>query len=203
MRREVRLSGRFIDMRPLEQVDARLTFEWRQSARAKLLNQGAGSVEEQAAWIRSRPTSEHNFVITLKDERPIGMLSLTGIDPVNRHGEPGRFLIGDEEAARGTPAAVEAMKLLYDFAFDEIGLVRVFGTVASDNARMVKWQKYLGMCEEGRLRQHYFINGRFQDAIILGLLVEEYRDRMRPKMDALIALAEAQPAAQSIQERQE
>jgi len=93
------------------------------------------------------------------------MLSLVAADPVNRRAEPGRFLIGEEAAAREVPAAVEAMTLLYEFAFDTLKRVRLYGTIASDNKAMYKGQRYLGMEEEGRLREQYFINGHFQDAI--------------------------------------
>ncbi|RYE38079.1 MAG: N-acetyltransferase [Hyphomicrobiales bacterium] len=122
------------------------------------------------------------------------MLSLVGIDRINRHAEPGRFLIGDYEAVRGIPAAVEAMKLLYAFAFDTHGLVRVYGTVAAGNGRMAKWQRYLGMREEGRMRNHYFIDGHFQDALMFALLVEEYHAVTLPRMEALISIAGPAPS---------
>ena len=134
---------------------------------------------------------EHNFVIEVADARPVGMVSLIGIDPVNRHGEPGRFLIGDEAAVQGVPAAVEATKLLYELAFDELDLVRLCGIVAAENTLMVKWQRFLGMREEGRLRDHLFLDGRFQDAVFLGLLVDDYRTTTLPRMNALIAGARA------------
>jgi diamine N-acetyltransferase len=184
------LHGRFVDLRPLVVDDAATTLAWRLGSRARLLNQGAIELEQQVRWISSRPSDEHNFVIALKNGLDVGMLSLTGISRGNRHGEPGRFLIGAEEAVRGVPAALEAMKLLYGFAFDDLGLVRVWGLVAEENRRMLKWQKYLGMREEGRLRRHYFMDGRFQDAIVLGLLADEYRAATLPKMEALIALGE-------------
>ena len=52
---------------------------------------------------------------------------------------------------------------------------------------MIKWQKYLGMKEEGRLRNHLYLGGQFQDAIFLGLLVDEYRKITLPRMNFLIA----------------
>lgn len=184
------LEGEFVNLRPLRVSDAELTFRWRHDARAKYLNQGASSVEHQANWIASRPASEYNFVIILKTGHPVGMLSLIGIDTVNCHGEPGRFLIGDKTAAQGVPAAVEAMKLIYELAFDTLSLVRAYGIVAANNTLMIKWQKYLGMKEEGRLRNHLYVKGgRFEDAICLGLLVDEYRKITLPRMKALIAAA--------------
>lgn len=189
------LRGNFVDLRPLRVEDAALTFAWRHSERAALLNQGAGTVAQQAQWIASRPPAEFNFVIETKQGRPLGMLSLTDIDRVNSRAEPGRFLIGDEAAARGLPAAAEATRLIYELAFERLGLRRVYGTVAADNARMIKWQRYLGMVEEGRLRGHYFIDGRIQDAVCFGLLADEYRRTTRPRLDALIAAARLPVAA--------
>ena len=184
-------EGEFVRLRPLAVTDAELTHGWRTAARARFLNGGAATVEEQAAWIAARPDSEHNFVIELRDGTPVGMLSLVDVDRANRRAEPGRFLIGDEPAVQGVPAAVEAMKLLYELAFDELGLVRVCGIVAAENTLMVKWQRFLGMREEGRLRDHLFLDGRFQDAVFLGLLVDDYRTTTLPRMNALIAAARA------------
>lgn len=181
------LIGEFVTLRPLRVSDAELTLSWRQGARAALLNVGATTVEKQAEWIRSRPASERNFVIELNTGGAVGMLSLVDIDLESRRAESARFLIGDEDAVKGVPVAVEAMKLLYELAFGELGLERVWGTVASGNPLMIKWQRYLGMKEEGRLRRHYYLNGGFQDAICLGILAEEYRTVARPRLDALIA----------------
>ena len=162
---------------------------WRQGDRARNLNQGATTLASQEQWIATRPPTEFNFVIELKDGKPVGMVSLVDVDTLHRRAEVGRFLIGEEAAVRGIPAAVEATKLLYEFAFDRLDLVRVYGTIASDNSAMYRWQVYMGMREEGRLRGHYFIAGHFQDAICMGLLQEEYRQLTLPRMRVLIAAA--------------
>lgn len=180
------LQGQYVTLRPLQVDDAELTFNWRRANRAKFLNQGASTIEQQAAWIAGRPESEYNFIIELKSGLPVGMLSLIGIDHANRHGEPGRFLIGNEDAVKGLPVAVEAMKLLYELAFDRLELVRVCGIVAANNQLMIKWQKYMGMKVEGQFRNHLYQGGKFYDAIYLGLLIEEYRSVTLPRMNFLI-----------------
>lgn len=178
--------GEHVRLRPLRPDDAEMSFAWRRGSRTRFLNPGASTVSEQRAWIETRPPNERNFIIELRSGMPVGMLSLVGIDIVNRHAEAGRFLIGEPESVRGIPAAVEAMLLLYELAFDELRLHRIYGTVASDNTLMIKWQKSLGMQEEGRLRRHYFLGGHYQDAVCLGLLEDEYRGVARPRMQALI-----------------
>jgi RimJ/RimL family protein N-acetyltransferase len=191
------LHGEFVDLIPLTPSHAALTFAWRQSERAANLNRGAATVEQQANWIAARPSAEYNFLICLKDSRAVGMVSICNIDDMHSHAEPGRFLIGDQEAVRGIPAAVEAMKLIYELVFDQLKLQRVFGTIASDNTLMIKWQKFLGMKEEGRLRRHYFINGHFQDAVLFGMLDEEYRSAALPRMNSLIKAGRTQALGQA------
>ena len=180
------LRGKYVTLRPLRVDDAELTLVWRQGDRTTFLNRGAETVTQQRAWIESRPDNELNFVIELRSGPPVGMISLIDIDMVHLRAEPARFLIGEPDAVRGVPAAIESMKLLYQLAFDELKLRRIHGMVASDNVLMVKWQKFLGMQEEGRLRDHYFLGGRFQDAVLLGLLEDEYRKLSLPRMNALI-----------------
>ncbi|MES2151901.1 MAG: GNAT family N-acetyltransferase [Pseudomonadota bacterium] len=186
-------EGEFVRLRPLAVSDAAITWAWRHAQRARFLNAAAGTVEQQAAWIAARPAAEYNFIIELKDGKPVGMLSLVDVDPVNRRAEPGRFLIGDEQAAKGVPVAVEAMKLLYELAFVQLGLVRVCGIVAANNGLMIKWQKFMGMKEEGRLRRHLCQDGVFHDAIFLGLLDDDYRKLALPRMNALIGAARPRP----------
>jgi RimJ/RimL family protein N-acetyltransferase len=187
--------GEFVNLRPLQVADAALTHLWRGSARAANLNRGAQTVEEQAQWISARPASEYNFIITLKNGQPVGMVSLIGVDREHLHAETARFLIGEEDAVRGIPVAVEAMKMIYEIVFDELALKRAYGTIASSNVLMMKWQRFLGMKEEGRMRSHYFINGHFQDAVWFGILEEEYRRVALPRMKSLIAAGRAQASA--------
>jgi RimJ/RimL family protein N-acetyltransferase len=181
------IEGIFVNLRPLNVDDADITLSWRNSPQARFLNVGAVDLCEQKAWIIGRPSTERNFVIELKNGLPVGMLSLIGINKANRHAETARFLMGNEAAVRGVPAAVEAMKLIYEYAFHTLGLVRIYGLVASKNTLMIKWQKYLGMKEEGCMRDHLFVAGEWQDAIILGLLAEEAHTESFPKMRALMA----------------
>jgi hypothetical protein len=43
------------------------------------------------------------------------------------------------------------------------------------------------MTREGLLRDHYFINGHFQDAVHFGLVEPDYRAKARPRLQAMIA----------------
>src|SRR5258706_7845906 len=183
-----RLVGEFVLLRRLTVEDAEITHRWRHDGRSLHLNRSAATVADQARWIAGRPASEFNYIIELIGGPAIGMLSLVTIDWANRRAESARFLIGDEAAAKGAPAAVEAMKLLYELAFERLGLERIYGVIEERNQRMIKWQKYLGMVEEGRLRQHMRMDGEFVDVVSLSLLADQYRAVTLPRMRGLMAM---------------
>jgi len=180
------IEGRYVKLRLLVSSDAELTFKWRQSSRAILLNKGAETVESQRAWIENRPKSELNYIIELTNGTAVGMISLISINQINKNAEAARFLIGEEALAQGIPVAIESMMLLYKVAFESINLERIYGAVAEDNVLMIKWQKFFGMSQEGVMRKHYLINGKFQDAIMLGILKQEYLSKALPKMRLML-----------------
>jgi RimJ/RimL family protein N-acetyltransferase len=183
------LEGRYVTLRPLTVEDAALTQSWRTGGRAQLLNRGAQTVEEQRAWIASRPASEIDFVQVLSQSgQPVGMISLVDIDLTHRRAEPGHFLIGEPELVSpyGPKIAAEATKLLYELAFDTLGLHRVYGLLSAENTKMISWNKFVGMKEEGRLREHYLLNGHYQDAIFMGLIEPDYRTVTIPRLKFLI-----------------
>jgi RimJ/RimL family protein N-acetyltransferase len=188
------IEGQFVVLTPLTVDDAELTQRWRTSGRAFLLNKGARTVAEQAAWIRSRAKyeehgEEYNFIQVIKATgQPVGMISLVEIDLVHRHAEPAHFLIGEPEAVRdsGVPIALEATKLIYQLAFDTLKLHRVFGPFSSENDKMLIYHKFLGMQEEGRLRDHYYLNGKWSDAVVVGLLEDEFHSTVLPRLIKMI-----------------
>ena len=128
-----RQEGKWVDLRLIRESDAAVTLKWRQRDRAKFLNAGSSTVKEQADWISSRPPNEFNFIIEIKSGEAVGMVSLVDIDLKNLHAQTARFLIGEEDLVKGIPAAVEAMKLIYEVAFEILKLKRLYGTVASKN----------------------------------------------------------------------
>lgn len=203
------IPGRYVTLRPLTPDDAEITQRWRTSGRAFLLNKGAQSVAEQRTWIRSREKyveagTEYNFVMVLsprpshfatgaivpeelrRQPQPVGMISLVDIDMTHKRAEAAHFLIGEEGAVKGMPVAFEAVKLLYELAFDTLGLERLWGPVASGNRGMLTFHKYMGYRECGRLPSHYILNGLYHDAIFIQLDVDTYRAVTLPKLNRLI-----------------
>jgi RimJ/RimL family protein N-acetyltransferase len=184
------LCGEFATLRELKESDAEMTFHWRMSERARYLSGNPGTIENQVAWIKSRPLNEFNFVILENlSQQPVGMISLTNIDKFHLNAESSRFLIGDEERCKGLPIAAESMLLLYKFAFEVLDLHRVYGYISSENLQMIKWQRYMGMKHEGIWRSHINAgNGSFVDAHLFGINKVEFESIARRKLQSFIKM---------------
>lgn len=73
----------------------------------------------------------------------------------------------------------EALPYIIDYGFDRMNLHRIEAMVGPDNQASLRLVKGLGFVEEGLLREHYFIDGKFYDSLVFSLLKKEYNPRKR------------------------
>jgi len=104
--------------------------------------------------------------------RVIGTCTLGGIDWENRRAEIG-FALG--RASWGQGLMPDALAVLIDHAFNDMGLHRIEADVDPRNTVSLRLLDRLGFRREGHLRERYFKDGEIQDSIILGLLRQDER----------------------------
>jgi len=109
---------------------------------------------------------------TTDDQKLVGITVLKDINFIHRSAETAIY-IGDLEA-RGKGFSSEALQMTIGFAFENLGLNRVWLKVRSDNVVALSLYRKLGFIEEGRLRQCVYQHGKFYDRIVLSILREEY-----------------------------
>jgi ribosomal-protein-alanine N-acetyltransferase len=78
------------------------------------------------------------------------------------------------EASRNKGIMYEAMRSILDYGFKKMNLVRIEAFIGLDNAPSLKLVQKFGFMKEGQLRNHYFINGQFEDSVVYGLLLEDF-----------------------------
>jgi RimJ/RimL family protein N-acetyltransferase len=114
--------------------------------------------------------------ILLKDgPRHVGNISLYNFSAVHRRMELG-IVIGAPEA-RGKGAGHEACSLIIQHALDHLNLHKVTAGTVVENVGMKKVFLDLGFTVEGTLAEHYYLEGRYHDYDVFGLL----RDRFTPR----------------------
>ncbi len=104
---------------------------------------------------------------------PIGHTGLLNVDRDHRNGEFDLF-IGDP-TSRGKGYGSEATRLVLEYAFRRIGLESVYLKVLEFNTAGIRAYEKAGFHEAGRLRHHWFVDGRFWDMVHMDCLAQEFR----------------------------
>ena len=100
----------------------------------------------------------------------IGACSLGQLHGDTRSGRLGIW-IGKPNWGRGF--GTDAVRVLCRFGFRELNLQRIGLGVYETNPRAIRAYRKVGFVEEGRRRRDHFIDGRYVDLILMGLLADE------------------------------
>ncbi len=93
----------------------------------------------------------------------IGNVWLWDVDSRHRRAEV-RVLIG-ERSSWGTGAGTEALQILSDYAFQKLGIHKLYAYVHARNPRAVRAFEKAGYVQEARLRREAFWDGEFDDVL--------------------------------------
>jgi len=129
-----------------------------------LLRRYPPSPAQEAGWFESMATSEKDLVwaVVLEDGGlVIGVIGLHRIDWQHRHAWI-EIVLG-ERSAWGKGYATEAMRLVTDHAFHELGLEKVLASVYTGNERSIRMAETLGYRQCGLLRRNAFFAGEWHD----------------------------------------
>jgi RimJ/RimL family protein N-acetyltransferase len=133
------------------------------------------SIEKEERLFEGWIDDPNVFSIETLDERLIGNCSLFRVDTRSRSAELG-IAVGDKEFW-GQGYGGEAIELLLAYAFEHLGLHRVYLRFIDFNARGRRCYERCGFREEGRLREAVFVRGRWHDEVVMGILEQEWRAR--------------------------
>lgn len=166
--------------RAFEEEDAKLIHQWKNDDELNYLTVGLNKrtcYDEDLEWIKSRmrhqPYSAFWAICSKENDKMIGWTCLTNIHYINRSAEAGAIVIGDKDYRDGF-AWIETYLFLYDYAFERLGLNRVYGESLLGHKVSNFAEDLMFMKREGILRNASFKNGKFYDVCIASILKEEY-----------------------------
>ena len=117
------------------------------------------SREAESEWFRRRleARDEVNLAICRAEgQEHIGNIYLRNIDWVHRNAELHIFLAEEKHRGRGYGSA--AVRLLVKYAFEDLGLMRVYLHTLARNSAAIKSYRKCGFNLEGTLKKHAFKN---------------------------------------------
>lgn len=103
-----------------------------------------------------------------------GIVSLHNLVWVDRKGSLGYWL---GASFQGQGLVTKACRVLINHSFNELKLNRLEIQCAPDNHRSRRIAERLGFTQEGVLRRSWWIQGRFVDQVVYGLLASDWQDK--------------------------
>lgn len=174
-----------VELRILEPADA--------PALIALIDASRGHLKEWLPWVNNNRTAEDSlrFIKESLDKygtntglsmgiwykgRLSGSIGFVNIDMLNRRAIIGYWL---DSSLTGKGIMTRACKAMLDYAFDMLALNRVEIYVSPGNVKSRAVPERLGFTNEGTLRKVEWLNDRFVDGTVYGILREEWPEKKR------------------------
>jgi len=165
-----------VTLSPITMADAPTLFTWINDRRLVLFNSAYRPTHETShrEWMKGLAARKDLVAFAIRSvrgRRLIGMCQLTAISHVHRTADL-QIRMGDDRT-RGRGLGLEAVRLLLAFGFRDLNLHRISLQVFATNTRAIKTYERAGFRHEGTLRDAAFIDRRFVDIVVMGILEDE------------------------------
>jgi len=169
-----------IELRRLTENELELLMNWRmrEDISRMMFNTVKLTMEGQLKWFEKIKNSDTEIRwIIWKDEKPIGSLYFVDIDRKNLRCESGWFIA--EKDGLDFSQVIAIQRNSYDYAFDVLGLNRVYGLIIDTNKGLPRMLELCGVRKEGVLKQHVIKDGVPHDVIVVGITKEDWYNQKK------------------------
>ncbi|MEO4006319.1 MULTISPECIES: GNAT family protein [unclassified Flavobacterium] len=172
------IKGNKVTLRAIEKADLDLLHKWSNDPEINYMLGGwhfPSGLSDQEKWFDSLNLSSVNqrFAIDTKEMGLIGMANLVNINWKDRNAFHG-MLLGDKDM-RGKGYGVDTIMAINRFAFEELGLERMDGSMISYNeASIGVYTNKCGWKIEGVKKRCYFRKNQWWDQVVVGITRDDY-----------------------------
>lgn len=122
---------------------------------------------------RQTDTTIREFIIYQDDEK-IGYTSLFNLNFSHRTGTFGIML---DPYHQGNGHAADSTRLIVEYGFNILNLNKINLDVVDYNKKAIHVYKKVGFQIEGEKKQQYYINGKYTNGLLMGLLKGDYKPK--------------------------
>lgn len=167
-----------IRLRALDEGDLERTRVWVNDPEvARLVNRVAPvTAPEQRDWFQRVTGDTHQVIFAIEilaDTKHIGNCGLKGIDARSHKAELWMYLGNRDVWGKGY--GTEACRALCRYGFERLNLHRIHLYTPAYNERAVALYEKVGFKTEGVLREEVFQEGQYHDAVVMGILRNEFQ----------------------------
>jgi RimJ/RimL family protein N-acetyltransferase len=171
------LHGKTIMLRPIVKEDAAAMLESTRDEESNKLTgtQATFTKAQLETWCENLGTQEGRIdcaIVSPETGEYLGEVVLNQIDETNRNANFRIALKGSNYYGKGI--GTEAARLMLEYGFNILELHRIDLEVFAFNPRAIHVYEKLGFKREGVRREVLLLNGTYHDAIVMGLLTNEF-----------------------------
>lgn len=172
-KKDVRVIGEKIYLRPITLEDTDLVVKWRNNEKVvqNFIYRKPISREEHICWMEQKVATGRviQFIICdLQTDKPLGVVYIQNIEEEHSKAEEGIFL-GEEEAF-GKGIGTEAARLMVRYAFEILGLHKLSARVLAYNMASRRMHEGAGYEQEAYFKQELYLDGKYEDLIFYGII---------------------------------
>lgn len=163
-------------IKPVEERDlpGLLELRWDADVMRYLIHEAINE-KEQNDWFKSLNTKKNLALsIFLKKDGALTLVGTVGLYEIDTRHQRAVWRIRLTPAVQGMGIGFEATRMTLEYGFRTMNLHKITSNSMAENAAIIKMTHKLGFQNEGILRSHYYFNGRFRDAIMFGMLKDEF-----------------------------
>ncbi len=172
------LTGERVVLRPLRPADleplwrARLDpLTWAQTTEAPCVPETLEAY--RARWSERGDDRSAAFAVDV-EATLVGRAVLFGVDYLARCAEVGLALLPEH---RGRGHGRDVLRVLLGYAFRTRNLRRVHLQSLASNERALRAYRAVGFVEEGRRREHAWVEGAYDDVVLMAVLRSQWHGR--------------------------
>lgn len=169
-----------IMLKAIEKSDLEQLLAWRNNKefRKHFREYRELNMQQQEEWFDKKVNHDPNTIMfAIRDIRTNQLLGCCGLCYVNwieRHADLSLYIGYKDKYIDNEGLAMEACKLLFDYAFKEINLNKIWTEIFEFDEAKKKLFARLNMKIDGRLRENHFHNGQYWDSLIISILKKEF-----------------------------
>ncbi|WP_454053772.1 UDP-4-amino-4,6-dideoxy-N-acetyl-beta-L-altrosamine N-acetyltransferase [Clostridium sp. Marseille-Q7071] len=130
--------------------------------------------ETQLKWLKNIEANPFaRYWVISYDDKPIGVLSITSIDMINKRCS-WAYYIGDTSLrGKGIGKILECN--IYDYVFEVLNLNKLCCEVLEFNEKVIEIHKKYGSEVEGVLKEHIIKNGKPHNVVVMGITKDKWK----------------------------
>jgi RimJ/RimL family protein N-acetyltransferase len=173
------LKGQYTALRAIEKEDLPDLLAWRNEPKLRRYFREYRELnfQQQMDWFDSKVNNDigtRMFAIMDSHEKLLGAAGLCYIDWINRTADFSIY-IGKDALYIDELLAPDAAKVMIKYAFEELGLNRLWSEIYSFDQAKVNFFNSLGFCLDGTHRQTHWADRKWHDSFYFSLLATDIR----------------------------